>query len=337
MRIAIYGAGSLGTILGAYIAKAGLDVELISRNIAHVEALKANGARIVGTYEMCVEVKACLPQQMHGTYDVILLLTKQLENASVVASLKPFLASDGVLCTLQNGLPEPEIVGILGAEHTMGCAVGWGATLVAPGVAELTSAADTFVFNLGLPDGGDAMKLDVVASILRTMGTVVVEQNFMGARWSKLLVNASFSGMATALGCTFGDISTDRRARRLAQMIIKECIDTAHASGVTIEPIQGKDIVRLFDYHNPLKQWISFMLIPFAMKKHAKLKPSMLQDIEKGKPCEVDAINGIVSRQGKIAQVPTPVNDRVVDIIHRIEKGELSPSMGNLCYFQDFR
>ncbi|HCS36031.1 MAG: 2-dehydropantoate 2-reductase [Spirochaetae bacterium HGW-Spirochaetae-4] len=337
MRIAIYGAGSLGTILGAYIAKAGLDVELISRNAAHVEALQTKGARIVGTHDMCVEVKAYLPQQMHGTYDVILLLTKQLENASVVASLKPFLASDGVLCTMQNGLPEPEIVGILGVDHTMGCAVGWGATLLEPGVAELTSAADTLVFNLGIPDGGDTAKLDVVASILRTMGTVVVERNFMGARWSKLLVNASFSGMATALGCTFGDVSTDRRARRLAQLIIKECIDTAHALGVEIEPIQGKDIVRLFDYHNPFKQWISFILIPFAMKKHAKLKPSMLQDIEKGKPCEIDAINGVVSMQGRIAQVPTPVNDRVVETIHRIEKGELTPSMGNLCLLQDFR
>ncbi|MGE0073669.1 MAG: ketopantoate reductase family protein [Sphaerochaetaceae bacterium] len=337
MRIAIYGAGSLGTILGAYIAKAGLDVELISRNTAHVEALQTKGARIVGTCDMTVEVKAYLPQQMHGTYDIILLLTKQLENASVVASLKPFLTSDGVLCTLQNGLPEPEIVGILGADHTMGCAVGWGATLLEPGVAELTSAADTFVFNLGIPDGGDMVKLDVVASILRTMGTVVVERNFMGARWSKLLVNASFSGMATALGCTFGDVSTDRRARRLAQLIIKECIDTAHALGVEIEPIQGKDIVRLFDYHNPFKQWISFMLIPFAMKKHAKLKPSMLQDIEKGKPCEIDAINGVVSMQGRIAQVPTPMNDRVVETIHRIEKGELTPSVGNLCLFQDFR
>lgn len=337
MRIAIYGAGSLGTILGAYIAKAGLDVELISRNAAHVEALQTKGARIVGTCDMTVEVKAYLPQQMHGTYDIILLLTKQLENASVVASLKPFLASDGVLCTMQNGLPEPEIVGILGVDHTMGCAVGWGATLLEPGVAELTSAADTLVFNLGIPDGGDTAKLDVVASILRTMGTVVVERNFMGARWSKLLVNASFSGMATALGCTFGDVSTDRRARRLAQLIIKECIDTAHALGVEIEPIQGKDIVRLFDYHNPFKQWISFILIPFAMKKHAKLKPSMLQDIEKGKPCEIDAINGVVSMQGRIAQVPTPVNDRVVETIHRIEKGELTPSMGNLCLFQDFR
>ncbi|MEA5030725.1 MAG: ketopantoate reductase family protein [Sphaerochaeta sp.] len=337
MRIAIYGAGSLGTILGAYLTKADLDVELISRNTAHVEALQTKGARIVGAVAMDVEVNAYLPQQMHGTYDVILLLTKQLENASVVASLKPFLASDGVLCTLQNGLPEPEIVGILGAKHTMGCAVGWGATLLEPGVAALTSAADTFVFNLGIPEGGDATKIDVVASILRTMGTVVVEPNFMGARWSKLLVNASFSGMATALGCTFGDVSSNRRARRLAQLVIKECIDTAQALGVTIEPIQGKDIVRLFDYHNPLKQWISYMLIPFAMKKHTKLKPSMLQDIEKGKPCEVDAINGVVSAQGRVALVPTPVNDRVVETIRRIGKGELTPAMGNLTLFSDFR
>ncbi|MDK2860370.1 MAG: 2-dehydropantoate 2-reductase, partial [Sphaerochaeta sp.] len=82
------------------------------------------------------------------------------------------------------------------------------------------------------------------------------------------------------------------------------------------------------------KRWISFILIPFAIRKHRQLKPSMLQDIEKGKPCEVDAINGVLSEQGRKVGIPTPVNDQVVSLIHRIEAQELQPSMENLNEFK---
>ena len=83
-RYAIYGAGSLGTVLGAYITKNGGQIDLINRNKAHVEALKTNGAIINGTVNMTVPVSALTPDEMTGEYDVILLLTKQLLNKEVV-------------------------------------------------------------------------------------------------------------------------------------------------------------------------------------------------------------------------------------------------------------
>ena len=76
MRCAIYGAGSLGTILGAYLTKNGVSIDLINRNRKHVDALKAAGARISGTVEMTVPVNALLPEEMTGKYDVIFLMTK---------------------------------------------------------------------------------------------------------------------------------------------------------------------------------------------------------------------------------------------------------------------
>ena len=118
-RYAIYGAGSLGTVLGAYITKNGGKIDLINRNKDHVDALKKNGARITGTDELKVEVNAYTPDEMSGKYDIILLLTKQLFNKDVVTFLKSFLADDGVIVTLQNGLPEPGIAEIVGANRTM--------------------------------------------------------------------------------------------------------------------------------------------------------------------------------------------------------------------------
>ena len=337
MRTAIYGAGSLGTILGAYISRAGVAIDLINRNKAHIEALQTRGAQVVGTVQMTQPVTAYTPDMMSGTYDIIFLMTKQQHNAEVVTMLKDYLAEDGVVVTFQNGLPEVQIADILGEERVLGCTVAWGATMLGPGVCELTSEPDALSFALGAISAKRNKHFDRVKELLTLMGTVEVEDNFLGTRWSKLLINAAFSGMSAVLGCTFGEAAGDRQSRRVVQALIKECIDVCAKGGIRIEPMQGKDIVKLLDYHNAVKKAIAFLIIPIAIRKHAKLKASMLQDIEKGKPTEVDAINGAVSAFGRKVHCPTPANDRVVDIIHRIERGELKPCFDNLKYFGEVK
>ena len=334
MRIAIYGAGSLGTILGAFITKAGVSIELINRNKAHVEALKSKGAQVVGTMNFTQPVVAYTPDEMSGTYDILFLMTKQQHNAEVVQMLKGFLAPDGVLVTFQNGLPEVQIAEVLGEERVLGCTVAWGATLQSPGVCELTSEPDALSFSLGSISKQRSQHFDKVKELLEMMGPVEVEENFLGTRWSKLLINAAFSGMSAVLGCTFGEAAGPKESRRIVQALIKECIDVCQVGGIRIEPVQGKDIVKLLNYTNALKRAFSFFIIPIAIRKHAKLKASMLQDLEKGKLTEVDAINGAVSEYGRKVGFPTPMNDKVVEIIHRIEQGELKPSLDNLRYFK---
>ena len=334
MRIAIYGAGSLGTILGAFISKAGVPIELINRNKAHVTALKEKGAQVVGTMNFNQPVVAYTPDEMSGTYDIIFLMTKQQHNAEVVKMLKGFLASDGVLVTFQNGLPEVQIAEVLGEERVLGCTVAWGATMQSPGVCELTSEPDALSFSLGAISKQRSKHFAKVKELLEMMGTVDVEENFLGTRWSKLLINAAFSGMSAVLGCTFGEAAGPKDSRRIVQALIKECIDVCQVGGIRIEPVQGKDIVKLLNYTNALKRAFSFFIIPIAIRKHAKLKASMLQDLEKGKLTEVDAINGAVSEYGRMVNFPTPMNDKVVEIIHRIEQGELKPCFDNLKYFK---
>ncbi len=333
MRIAIYGAGSLGTILGAFISKAGVDIELINRNKAHVEALRTKGAQVVGTMQFTQRVTAYTPDEMSGQYDILFLMTKQQHNAEVVEMLKGYLAPDGVLVTFQNGLPEMQIADILGEGRVLGCTVAWGATLQSPGICELTSEPDALSFSLGAISEQRNRHFDRVKELLELMGTVDVEDNFIGTRWSKLLINASFSGMSAVLGCTFGEAAKPRASRRIVQALIKECIDVCQAGGIRIEPVQGKDIVKLLNYSNAVKKAFSYFIIPIAIRKHAKLKASMLQDLEKGKLTEVDAINGAVSAYGRKVGCPTPMNDRVVEIIHKIEQGQLKPGVENLRLF----
>lgn len=333
MRSAIYGAGSLGTILGAFITQKGGQIDLINRNKAHVEALKTKGATITGTLNFTEEVKAFTPEEMSGIYDIIFLMTKQQFNAEVVTFLKDYLAEDGVIVTLQNGIPELQIGEIVGEDRVLGCTVAWGATLKEPGVCELTSEPDSLTFSLGTLAAKPHKHILEVKKLLEMMGPVDLDANFVGTRWSKLLINSAFSGMSAVLGCTFGEAAKDKTSRRIVQALIKECIDVCAAGKIKIEPVQGKDIVKLLDYHNSVKKAFAFFIIPIAIRKHALLKASMLQDIEKGKKTEVDAINGVVSAYGRKVGCPTPMNDKVVEIIHRIEKGELVPSFDNLMLF----
>lgn len=329
MRVAIYGAGAMGTVLGAYIAKAGKQVELISHNRKHVESLKKNGAKIVGEANFTVPVCALLPEEMHGLYDVIFLMTKQRENAQTVKFILPYLADDGVICTMQNGLPEPSVAQIAGNERCLGCAVSWGATFIGGGVSKLTSSPKKLTFTLG-SIYGENPKLPTVKSILESMGEVTVTNNFLGARFAKLSVNAAFSSLSALTGLTFGQVSKTHKTAAVAQVLLKECFSVARANGIKTEKIQGRDIVKIYDYKNRVKKAISLALLPFAMKNHASITSGMYYDLIKGKNCEIDFINGVIINYGKKANCPTPVNERITELVHQIEKGQLKISVDNV-------
>jgi len=339
MKFAIYGAGSLGLVFAAWLKNKNYEesFDIIDRNPKSIEAINSNGVKVVGKIQMCEKVNAVLDSKVKEKYDIIFLFTKQIGNKETVKKAYKMLADGGVICTMQNGLPEEEIAQIIGADKTYGCAVGWGATRVEYGVSELTSEPnrESLSFSLGNYAGVKSDKLEKIKEILSVMGDVHVEDNFIGARWVKLLINSAFSGMSTVCGDTFGAVAKNKESRKVIQRIIKECIDVANAAKIKIEPIQGKDVVKLIDYHSSFKKKISFLIIPLAIKKHALLKASMLQDIEKNIPCEIDYINGIVSDFGKKYNVPTPFNDMVVDIVHKFEKGTLTPSFENVKFFNE--
>ena len=333
MRTVIYGAGSLGTVLGAYLTRSGEPVDLVSRNREHIQALKEYGARIAGTVSFTVPVRALLPEEMEGKYDLILLMTKQQHNPEVVTFLKDYLKEDGALVTFQNGLPEPGIAQIIGETRTIGCVVEWGATLTGPGVAVLTSNPKRLSFHMGHMENVPDDKILTVKRLLEKMCPVILEENLTSVRWTKLLINTAFSGLGTVTGGTYGDVAKEIRLRKGVIACMNECAAVAKAEGVSFAPIQGVNIGKLFPCKTQLQKNTLMLLIPLAMKKHAAIYPSMLQDIEKGKPCEIDSFNAIISELGRKNNIPTPVNDRITKVIREIDLGKRKPGPENLICF----
>jgi len=339
MRSAIVGAGSMGLVLGAYISKAKEQIDLIDINKEHVEELKKNGATITGTVKMNVPVSAMTYDEITGKYDLIFLMTKQMLNKSIIESMLPYMNDDAVICTMQNGMPEPSVAEVIGDDRVVGCTIAWGATFVGPGVSELTSEAgpESLTFDIGTVTGKPNPKMNEIKRLLELMGPTTIVDNFAGARWAKLLINASFSGMSAVMGCTFGEAAANKQSRLCVLRIIKECIDVTNKLGIKIEPIQGQDVVKLIDYKDKITEMKSLFIIPIVIKKHNLLKASMLQDLEHGRKTEIDAMNGAVSYYGKKSGVPTPYNDMVVEIVHSIENGERTYSYDNLELFKTLK
>ncbi len=319
MQVAIYGAGAMGTILGAYLSKAGISVDLINRNISHIQSLKKRGATVCGTVNFTTPVSALTPDEMTEKYDVIFLMTKQRQNEQTVTFLSYYLKDDGVICTTQNGLPEESVARIVGEDRCLGCAVSWGATFKGEGVAELTSSPEKLTFALGSIYGYNE-KCELVKQLLEAMGKVTVEQNFIGARWAKLIINATFSSLSTLYNMSFGEVAKNKRTRTLAVKILNECIAVAKANNIVVQPIQGHNIARLFSYSNPFKRAFCYAILPLAMKNHKDLYSSMLFDIQKGKKSEIDFVAGKVIEWGNRANVATPTLIKVVNAIHELEK-----------------
>lgn len=333
-RIAIMGAGALGTILGAYISRT-RQVDLFNRNKVHVDALNKHGARLTGSEEMTVPVKAFTLDEMEGAYDLFIYLAKQTANDTAIPLMLKHSHENTILCTGQNGLPEEAIVKFWDPHKVFGAPAGWGGAMLEPGVVETHNLPGKREFVLGAVDGEITPALLEVKKILELLCHVEITQNLTGHRWAKLTGNATFSGMSTVMDRDFGDVAADPRGVRCAIRIGRECIRVAKAAGVKIEPFGSLDFANLYDY-NTGEEEDRLVIYTQEYRKGSKSRASMLNDFRRGyKNVEIDAINGTVCGNGRKYGIATPYNDRVVEIVKNICTGKINVSYQNINFFDD--
>lgn len=338
MRIAILGAGSLGTIAGAYIAAGGQNVELIDVYQAHVDALNQTGAQITGTTDFQAKVTAITPEDMSGTYDLILLLTKQLYNESVLQDLLPFLNDQSVVLSLQNGIPEEKVASIVGRGRVIAGSVEFGATFIEPGVSRLTTEFSRFkqyAFQIGELNGETTERIQQIKSILDLVGGTHISDNLVGTKWSKLLINNAFSGLSAALNVEYGVVLDHDISIVSAVRIADETIKVGHANGVKFATMSGFDIESLeIQSDKDIPERIKTLRV--LMESSRLLKASMLQDLEKQRKTEIDYINGVVPRSASGKQISTPYNDMVVRLVKQAEESQTVPNFDtNIKFFEE--
>ena len=335
-RIAVMGSGSMGTVLGALLTEQGFPVALVDVNQAHVDALNRSGAVLRGMVERTIPVHACRPEALTGHYDLFFLFTKQYANPAAFGEMEQHLAPGGVVCTLQNGLPEPELAARFGQDRAMGCAVTWAAACLSPGVVQTTTAPSHWSGRLGRLDGLITPQVEEVGAVLNTVFPVEPTTQLLGMRWAKLLINSAFSGVSSALGVTFGGLLTRPAALKAAQYVARECVRVARASGYALQPMrEGEYFDRQMFFETEDQRAAAIPLFQELLTASAGSRASMLQDLLAGRRTEVDAINGVVAAQGRRVGVPTPVCDLVIRTIHQAEEAGRAPlPMEHLAEFE---
>ena len=325
------GTGSLGTILGAYLSRGGLDVTMVDAWKEHVDALNAKGATVTGLVEMTVPVKACTPDQMEGEFDLFIYLAKQTFNETAIPQMVAHCHKDTIICTGQNGIPELAVAEKWPKQQICGSPVGWPATLLGPGISQLNCAEGSpfFSFHLGTVEGPVTPWLLEVKAILENMCPVYLSENLMADRWSKVLVNSTFSGMSTVVDGTFGDALDSDKGAKCIVRIGREVVKVCQAMNLVLPEIFNIDFGKLYDFTTPEGETKAIEVVRKALGGN-KGEASMLQDLRKGRKCEIFAINGVVSDTARKLGIETPFCDAVVRIVSEIETGKRTLGSKNL-------
>ena len=305
-EILIAGAGALGSVVGGMLAAAGWPVTLLGRR-AHMEAVGASGLAIdglFGTHRVRGLRCATGPAQLDGPYAAAFLTVKAYDTAAMAAAVAPRLARDGFLLSLQNGLGNVEAAErAVGAERVLGARVIFGAELVAPGQVRVTVYADPVL--IGSPDPSDTRRQAAAARWAAELSAAGIPARLTGALvaelWAKVLYNAALNPLGALLGVPYGELPADRDTRMIMDAVIEEAFAVARAEGVELA---WPDAAAYGDAFYG-------RLVPST----AAHRSSMLQDIERGRPTEIDAINGQVAARGAAHGVPTPVNATLARLI----------------------
>jgi len=326
-KIGVVGAGAVGGITAAFIKQAGYDVEIVCRheNLARQisdEGISVSGVR--GEHRVPMPAVADI-EDMKTNKDIVLLATKATDMIPAAKALLDFLEPESRVVSLQNGICEETLAEIFGRERTIGCVVGWGATAHSPGELEMTSEGE---FVIGTIDGQPVPDLDTVKSILETVVPTRITDNIFGDLYAKLIVNSCITSLGAVCGLYMGRMLSDRKIRNLFIDIMSEAMAVADTMGLQVESAGGKLNYYQFMAGSGLSaQLRRHLLIRLIGFKYRRLKSSSLQSLERGKPTEIDYLNGYIADKGRQFGVATPVNDRIIEMIKEIEAGrrEISP------------
>jgi 2-dehydropantoate 2-reductase len=199
----------------------------------------------------------------------------------------------------------------------------------------MTSDLEKMTYSIGELDGTVTERLPQVKAVLDLAGTCFITDNLTGIRWTKLLINAAYSGMSAALGCTYGDVLDNDKARLCAAYIADELIKVSRVLGIRLEEFQEVDLLQLEMKNGKADFPAKAEIHEQVWGPHRQVIASMLFDMRLGRKTEIDTINGAVCANGRKVGVPTPFNDKVVELVRAAEAEKRVNSMEMLTCFDE--
>ena len=340
-RIVVVGAGAIGGIAGGHMARAGHDVTMIDPWPEHVETIRSQGLHLSGlTPEETHIVK---PRILHLTevqgfckerpIDIAFICVKSYDTEWATHLIKPYLAPDGYCVSLQNCINEERIAAIVGWGKTLGCIASLvAAELYAPGRIKRTVAlgGDTHtVFRVGEPHGRITPGVEEIAELLRSADSAKVTTNLWGERWSKLVVNAMRNGLCAATAMSGNQRDANDSTRWLSIRLGSQGVRVGQALGYSLERMLGMQpelLALAGEGHQDALAEINAVLTAGAKNRSEEQRPSMAQDMFKGRRTETEFLNGYIAERGAYIGVAAPLHAKMNELVKRVERGEVQAS-----------
>lgn len=324
--ILIWGSGAIGSVIGAYLARAGHAVRMVDIVAEHVAAMRTTGLHIEGPVEEFTQIlDAVTPDQVTGTYDRIILAVKAHHTESALDMLVPHLAADGYILSAQNGLNERVIAARVGAQRTMGCFVNFGADWLGPGRVLYGNRAAVAVGEL---DGSMTPRLAEMHALLRIVEPdAVMTNNIWGYLWGKLGYGALLFG--TALTNDSMSDALDRPQHYCVfRALGREVMALAAAQGIKSIGFNGFDPAAFAADAPDAATRASVAAMVAHNRKTAKTHSGIWRDLAvRKRKTEVDAQIAPMIPIGAELGVPTPALARLVELIHDLEQGKRALSV----------
>jgi 2-dehydropantoate 2-reductase len=320
-RIGIIGAGAIGGVLAGVLTRDGYQVQLLVRQEDLAQKISKKGLKVKGECgKFTIPVPTVSkPGELSGPFDYVLIATKAEDLLDAAHGILPYLDKETRVVSLQNGICEEILADVVGEERTIGCVIGFGSSLCAPGKVEMTSGGEIIIGNWNRePDEQLEQLSDILGHVVKTRTT----DKILPELYSKLIVNSSITTLGVACGQPLGEMLVTRKARNLFIALTREAMEVAGAMGITVPPGAGGKV----DYYKflstgPLSGLRRHLIIRVIGIKYKKLRSSSLQSLERGRKTEVDIYNGYIVAKGKELGVSTPVNAQLTRMIKEIEQG----------------
>ena len=336
-RIVVVGAGAVGSYTGAHMAKAGEDVTFVDFWPENVEAINRDGIRVThhqGPAPFSVKARALpLTEAQHlakeAPIDIAFVCVKSYDTEWAARLIKQYLSPGGYIVSLQNCMNEETIAGVVGWGKVMGCIASHiSVALHAPGQVHrggLIGGTRHTVYRTGEPSGRITERAHEVRRLVSTADSAKVTDNLWGERWTKLVQNTMANGVSACTGLSGSQCADNEAIRHFQARLGSEAIRIGQARGYKLEEIdhQAPETIARAGEGDPeaLRKYDDHKLS--APRGASDQRPSMGQDMAKGRRTEIEYLNGFVVREGQQVGIRAAANERLVDIVKKVERGEL--------------
>jgi 2-dehydropantoate 2-reductase len=302
MKFTVLGAGAVGCYYGAMLARGGHDVTLVGRP-ALAEAVRRDGLQVdAAKFRGTVQLDAVTDPAAAGVADIVLFCVKSTDTESAGRSLRPTLGDDTAVFTLQNGVDNAERLQAVLGRAVIPTAVYVAVEMAGPGRVKHHGRGD---LELGVSPISESFAAVLNAADIPAF----VSPDVRGALWRKLIVNCCYNALSAVAQLPYGRLLAIPSVRDVMQDVADECTAVAKASGISLPEDLLSSVLAIAD------------AMPGQMSSTA-------QDVARGKPSEIDHLNGFVVRAGAALKIPTPANRALHAMVKLVESKAVSGSAG---------